>query len=289
MPLPRAPVALAAAPHAPPTRPLDRFDLYEICVQSPERDARVCRALHGGRPTILRDDFAGPGAVARAWAALAPSHRAVAVDRDPRPLRACDAASRVRAIVTDVRRTRARADVIAALNYAVCEFHARTELLAYLRAARRSLRPGGILVADLYGGQVGVRPGAWTRAHHGPAGERIRYTWEQRSIDELSGLVRNAIHFNVQPDRRPRVGARGARQMRDAFVYDWRLWSIPELREAMLEADFVRTDIHLRAAGAIDEHGDPHCARVRSAADLGRAWSVFVVGRTSACRAIGSP
>lgn len=44
-------------------------------------------------------------------------------------------------------------DMIAALNYALCYFHSRAALLAYLRICLRTLKPAtGVLVCDLFGG-----------------------------------------------------------------------------------------------------------------------------------------
>jgi hypothetical protein len=69
--------------------------------------------------------------------------------------------------------------------------------------------------------------------------------WEQREVDAHSGRVVDAMHFRVERD------GEIVASIEDAFVYRWRLWSVPELREAMLEAGFatteVREDLHGRA------------------------------------------
>jgi hypothetical protein len=41
-----------------------------------------------------------------------------------------------------------------------------------------------------------------------------------------------------------------------AFEYHWRLWSIAELREAMLEAGFESVDVYDRIGNAIDGDGN---------------------------------
>ncbi|MBK8180978.1 MAG: hypothetical protein IPK67_19225 [Planctomycetes bacterium] len=43
---------------------LDRFALYELCVQAPLLQAAFLGAVHGGRPLLLREDFSGRAAPA---------------------------------------------------------------------------------------------------------------------------------------------------------------------------------------------------------------------------------
>ena len=42
--------------------------------------------------------------------------------------------------------------------------------------------------------------------------------------------------------------------LKNAFRYDWRIWSLAELRDVAAEAGFRRTDVW---AEKIDEHGEP--------------------------------
>ena len=58
---------------------MNRFDLYEWAVQAPAMQARFLRVVHAGGARVLREDFAGPAAIARAWVLLDDSHRAVAI------------------------------------------------------------------------------------------------------------------------------------------------------------------------------------------------------------------
>lgn len=255
-----------------------RFDLYEWCVQAPEMQARFLRALHGGSPRSLCEDFCGPASIARAWARLDPRYSSAGVDRDPEPIaHAMERAreqgitpAKFRAVRADVRKTTQRADAIAAFNFAVCELHDRASLLAYLRRVRRRLKKRGIFACDTYGGHDAFVPGSSSRRIRTPIGT-VGYTWEQRDADPLTARVANAIHFQL-----PR-----ARVMRDAFLYDWRLWSVMELREAMIEAGFSSTEVHLSYGEAIDGDGNPiPIAAQPGDADLDQ-YVAYVVGRVS--------
>lgn len=232
---------------------MNRFDLYELCAQAPEMEARFLVAVHGRGPVVLGEDFAGPGAVARAWLALSPDHRAVIADRDPEPLdhartraeASGSIASRLELICDDVMGVGARADVIAAFNFAMCELHTRAQLVSYLRHTVYRLNANGIFAADLYGGRDCMALGTTEKRIRTRAGD-VRYTWEQREADPATGRVVNAMHFRT-PD---------GRDLRDAFTYDWRLWSTPELRDAMREAGFRSTEVHDSYGGALDGDGN---------------------------------
>lgn len=276
-------------------RKVNRFDLYEMAVQSPEMEAQFLRAVHGDSPEVLGEDFCGPASVARAWCAVDDRARAVAVDRDPGPLehalalaRQRDASAgtaqivpRLKLLECDVSEVRERADVIAALNFAVCELHARRWLLSYLRASAFRLRAGGVFVADLYGGPDSLTPGTSEKAVPTEGGT-LRYLWEQRTADPLSARVRNSIHF-VLPGR----SSEKSRTVANAFEYDWRLWTVAELREALLEAGFHSTEVYTSYGDAVDSDGRLYVRPFATDEDPGDPDDlddnhvVYVVGRVN--------
>lgn len=222
---------------------MDRHDLYEACVQSAAQAVRFLEALHAGSPWRLHEDFAGTAAVSRAWAAQSVRHSATAVDHDASVLSRARGAPRVEPIVGDVRRVEvaeADVDVVFVGNFSIGEIGARGELVDYLRRARRRLRPGGIFVADTYGGESCFRRGGLERRHALHDGAQVHYTFEQREADPLTARVTDVLHFRVL-----RAGEVVA-EFPEAFVYRWRLWSVPELREACLEAGFDSTEVHVQ-------------------------------------------
>jgi hypothetical protein len=54
------------------------------------------------------------------------------------------------------------------------------------------------------------------------------------------------IHF-VFPD---------GSKMKDAFRYEWRLWSIPEIRELLVEAGFSKTVVYWEGTDEDSDEGD---------------------------------
>lgn len=258
--------------------PVSKFDLYELCVTEPVRLARFLRAVHGKSPRTLREDFSGSAALARYWAQSDPRASAVAVDVDSEPLGLLGGLDRVEAVRGDVLGCRRRADVIACTNFPLGYWHTRVALVKYLRHARACLNPRGVLVADTYGGRDALVPGEIIQHLVGPEDERIEYTFEQRRADPATGRVVDALSFRVTPAGRSR-----AIVFRDAFVYDWRLWSIPELTDALREAGFKGVEVHDRLGGAVEETGRASgTLRVRPIADgqeLDDNYVVYVVAR----------
>jgi len=269
----------------PATAPLDKFDLYELCVQSPDYDAKMLRAIHGHTPATLGEDFCGSGAISRAWVAHSPKAAAITVDHDAPTLAAAQArdpglkhkklAGRITYILADVLAVRDKCDIITVQNFSICELHTRSALARYLKHARTRLSPKGLFACDIYAGADCYFTGRIKRLVDGPGGEKITYTWEHRTTDPLRARVQNAIHFEI------RGGSAGKKPLRlnDAFVYDWRLWSPPELAEAMLEAGFSDVQFYPRFAEAIDDDDRYHVLPIEDSNELSDSFSVYVVAR----------
>lgn len=257
----------------------DRHELYELCVTNPGPLARFLRTVHGGRGGILREDFAGSGSLARAWAR---EHGpAIAVDRERVPLEHCKrqlAASPpehpVTVIRSDVLRCHFPADIIAATNFPLGYMHTRRALLAYLRHARKCLRTGGVLVADMYGGEDAFTSLKSSRIVRGKSGERIEYIWEQCTASAHRGRVSNAMHFAITAK-----GSRSPVVVPNAFTYDWRLWGLPELTDACLDAGFRRVEVYDRLGDAIDQDGKLYAKPLGESDSLDDNWVVYVVAR----------
>lgn len=234
----------------------DRLLLYTPAVQHGEHDLDVLegiyRSLTRRTPALLREDFCGTAAVAGEWVKRGPRRRAWAVDLDAATLAWArrrrlpalgPAAARLTLLHGDARRvTRPPVDLVLALNYSYWIFHGRAELGAYFRAARASLARGGLLCLDAFGGTDAMRAMVETRqvrASIGPGGERVpafRYVWEQAAFNPVDHRLRCRIHFRL----------RDGRELRRAFMYDWRMWTLPEIRELLAEAGFRDSLVYLQ-------------------------------------------
>jgi predicted RNA methylase len=231
--------------------------------------------VHGQSPRTLREDFSGSGALCRGWISLDPRARAIAIDSDPEPLARLKDHAAIRTVVKDVMKADDKADIVAATNFPVGYWHTRDNLLAYLKHARTCLNRKGVLVCDTYGGaDAFIAPRETSAILRAADGLRVKYTFEQVSADAATGRVIDALHFRIPAQR----GFK-ARTIRDAFVYDWRLWSIPELRDAMLEAGFRSVEVYDRLGDALDQDGNAYVRPLTPDDRLDDNYVVYVAGR----------
>jgi hypothetical protein len=255
---------------------LDRFALYERAVQCAEHEVeffrRVFRAARGRDPVTLREDFAGTAAVSVEWVRAGPEHEAWAVDHDEACLAWArehhlaslgdDERRRLHLVHDDVHAVaQRRADVVAAENFSWCVFRTRDALRTYLEAALGNLGDEGLLVLDIQGGPATQREGLTERRE---LDDGAVMEWTHERFDPVSHRVRFRMSF-----------ARGDERLDDAFSYDWRLWTLPELSELCLEAGFSRVETWWQ-----DEEGK-RAGRYRRVEEAPAAelWVAYVVAQ----------
>jgi hypothetical protein len=258
----------AAKPRVTMADLADRHELYEASVQSVEHEveflASSFKALTGRKALALREDFCGTAAAACAWVRGGRERSAVAVDIDPEVLgwgRAHHARKlkpkareRLALVEGDVRTADTRAslaglggasnpegaaDIAVAFNFSWWTFKTRAELVGYFRAVYAALAEDGVFMLDIYGGAD-----AYVEQEEDTEYSLFTYVWDQHSFDPVSARYRCYIHFRF-PD---------GSEMPEAFSYDWRLWTLPELQELLLEAGFARTVVYWQGE---DEDGEP--------------------------------
>lgn len=240
-PAPTAPPPLAAA--------ADRHLLYERAVQNPRAEIdfvdHAYRALRGRRARWLREDFCGTAAVACEWVRRRRTNSALGVDLDPAVLDwgrrhnlaalSAHQRARVRLLAQDVTTPADHPlDMVLAMNFSYWLLSGRRGLRDYFEQVRTALAPDGVFFLDAYGGYEAYRRSTEERTLDDPELGSVVYRWEQADYDPISGRLLCHIHFDF-PD--------GSRLER-AFSYDWRLWSLPEIRELLAEAGFSRVLVY---------------------------------------------
>jgi cyclopropane fatty-acyl-phospholipid synthase-like methyltransferase len=252
--------------------------LYERSVQCPEAEVDFISErfewLRGRPARALREDFCGTAAVCCEWVGRHPDNRAVGVDLDPEVLRwaarrnvaalPAEAALRVTLVEADVMTgARAAIDVVTAMNFSYWLFRERAALRRYFEAVYRDLVDDGVLFLDAYGGYDAFREIVEERAVHDDDGS-FTYIWEQARYNPIDGAMTCHIHFAF---------ADGSRLER-AFSYEWRLWTLPEIREILAEAGFRRTLVYWQGW---DEGGEPNGVfEPAESADADAGWICYI-------------
>ncbi len=258
----------------------DRHILYQLAVQSPEDDldflARLYKRLQGRTALRLREDFCGTALLCATWVKRSSKHVAEGFDLDPDTLAwgtvhnlepLGQAASRVTLHMKDVRAaSHVAPDIRIAQNFSYSIFKRRDELLEYFKAARKSLAKHGIFAIDIYGGYEATAEMEETRRVEGG----FTYVWDQARYLPGTGDYRCHIHFRF----------RDGTEMKKAFTYDWRFWSMPEIKDLLREAGFRHVDSFFEQS---DDDDDGNGVFVRD--DSGKTaedcagWIAYVIAR----------
>ena len=220
----------------------DRLALYQESVQNPDFEVDLASSYFKqrvGRPArSLREDFCGTAMLCAEWVKSHADRTATGVDIDASVLAwgrehniapLGDDAKRVRLLEADVRfPDRVRHDVVMALNYSYFCFQDRATLRGYFESVKTHLVEDGLFFLDLFGGWESQQVLVERRKQDG-----FRYVWHQAEFEPISAHFLGHIHFEF-PD---------GTKLKKAFTYDWRLWTIPELRELLAEAGFGHVEV----------------------------------------------
>jgi hypothetical protein len=255
----------------------DIHELYELSVQDPDNEIDIIRQIWSeqrGRPCCsIREDFCGTAAVAIRWVREDETHTAVGVDLDDDVLAWAQSkaseqldsteSKRLELITGDVLSTTTDpSDCLLAHNFSYYIFKQRSQVIDYYRTALSELVDDGLFILDAYGGSDSFVEMEEERDMDG-----FTYVWDQHKYDPVTGDVVNYIHFRF-PD---------GTHINRAFTYEWRLWTIPEIREMLLEAGFKKAVVYWEGTDEETEEGNGEWASV----ELGEAcegWIAYVVG-----------
>jgi hypothetical protein len=221
----------------------ERHALYEEAVQAPDVEvqfvSRTFRKLRGRAAMTIREDFCGTAVFSVAWARSDARRRAIGVDLDG-PTLEWGAANRIapagESVTSRVRIYEAnvldgvgpKTDVVVAFNFSYWIFKERDLLRQYFETARSKLVGDGLFLCDVFGGTE-----TFTEALDDRDEDGFIYEWEQVSFDAITHDFVCAIHFEL-PD--------GSR-IENAYTYEWRAWTIPELRDLLIEAGFSKVRV----------------------------------------------
>jgi cyclopropane fatty-acyl-phospholipid synthase-like methyltransferase len=256
----------------------DRHDLYQRSVQDVESEIDFIEQTWSElrlRPALrLREDFCGTANTSCEWVRRDPLHHAVGVDNDAEVLawgrdnNLCELSpgeqQRIDLLRQDVRQDRDPAfDIILAMNFSYYLFTDRQSLREYFIAARQSLVADGILFLDAYGGYEAPMVLQEPRECEG-----FTYIWDQASFNPINSEMTCHIHFEFSDKTR----------LDKAFSYHWRLWTLPEILEILVEAGFDSPVVYWEGTDEESNEGNG----IFTPAEVGDAdpgWVCYIVAQ----------
>ena len=227
----------------------DRHSLYQLAVQDVESEIdfveQTWAELRKRPAEVLREDFCGTANTACEWVRRADDHCAIGIDLDETVLewgRVNNLAQlddeqqqRIELVNDDVLEVQpGLSDITLAMNFSYYLFLERDDLRDYFMNVLEGLVSDGVFFLDAYGGYEAPMVLKEPRECEDEYGNAFTYIWDQASFNPIDSLMTCNIHFEF-PDKS---------RLENAFTYRWRLWTLPEIREILLEAGFSTVEIY---------------------------------------------
>jgi SAM-dependent methyltransferase len=253
----------------------DPHELYEASVQNVEEECsfitNTFKALRGREPLSFREDFCGTASAACHWTTLGAERTSIGVDIDTEVLDwgrknrvgqlTAEQQARIQLLESDVMQVSTdKVDTVGAFNFSYWIFQTRPLMIQYFEAIRETLKDDGVFFLDAFGGYESMEEMKEKTKY-----DDFTYIWEQARYSPITGEMDCYIHFKF-PDKS---------KLKRAFSYTWRLWTLPELKELLLEAGFKKPTIYWEGTDK-DGEGDG----VFTPDELGEAdagWIAYIV------------
>ena len=256
----------------------DIYNLYEESVQNVEFEVnfykKMFKKYHSSEAITLREDFCASAKISQEWVKSNHQNKAYAVDLDEKILKYAKENSqknlddgqlkRLRFIKADsAKYISSKVDIISACNFSYWVFKKRAMLIKYFKNSLRCLNKKGLLILDAFGGYEAHQE-LEERTKH----KNFTYVWDQHKFNPVTNDITCFIHFEF----------RDKSEIRRAFKYEWRLWSLPEIRECLSEAGFKSVDIFMQGWDyKKNEETERFYKTTRCDADPG--WLAYIIAR----------
>ena len=250
-------------------------DLYEEAVQAVDAEVEFLdetfRDLRGREAVSFREDFCGTASACCEWVRSSKKRYAIGIDnsqdvlewgRRHRLSRLSEVQrARVKLLEDDVLSVETDpVDIIGAFNFSYYIFEDRATLRGYFERCREALVDDGLLFLDAFGG-----PDAIEVQREKTKFDDFTYIWDQAEFHPVTSHIVCHIHFKF-PD---------GSKIKKAFTYEWRMWTLPELRELLLEAGFSKVRVYWEGE---DEDGEGNGEFTETeTGDSDLAWIAYIV------------
>ncbi len=254
----------------------DRHVCYEEAVQCAEAEIDIIdsifKKLKKRQASTLREDFCGTTNTSCEWIKRRNTNTAICVDLDKDVLDwakknkleklSTEQSSRISLINDNVLNVvNDPVDIVLAMNFSYWTFKERKLMIGYFKKIRNALVDDGIFFSDAYGGYE-----AFQELKEKTKNDNFTYIWDQHKYDPISGSAINHIHFKFKDGSK----------IKKAFTYEWRVWTLPEILEMLVEAGFKPT-VYWEQADEDGEGNGEFLPQTEGEADAG--WIAYIVSQ----------
>lgn len=256
----------------------DKNRLYEESVQCTDFEVnfikKIYKKYNQTRCHTLREDFCASALISAEWVKDHKKNIATAVDLDKKMI---SEAKKIRQTKLDMSQQQRmniyfgnsatfstkKVDCVLAANFSYFVFKERKSLIKYFKHAKSQLKTKGIFMLDAFGGYEAHQLLEERTKHKG-----FTYVWDQSSFNPVNHDLKCYIHFEFSDKS----------SIKRAFVYDWRLWTLPEIRDCLKEAGFHKIDIYMQGW---DEENDEESEKFYKVnkCDADPAWIAYIIAR----------
>ena len=224
----------------------NKYDLYEESVQNVDFEvefiSKIFKKKNKTACKTIREDFCASAKISSAWVQNNKDNIAYAVDLDQDILdfaketfantMSKNEFDRIKLLKGDSKTKQTpKVDCVSAFNFSYWVFKERKELIEYFKNSYKNLKDNGILMLDAFGGYEAHQE-LEERTDH----KKFTYCWDQSKFNPITNELTCYIHFEFKDGS----------SIQKAFEYNWRLWSLPEIKECLSEAGFRTIDFYMQ-------------------------------------------
>lgn len=260
---------------------LDKHALYLASVQDPLNDvlrvSKIFNTIFNKEAISFREDFSGTFALSCCWVQSSSKRMALSIDIDKETIEygienylsnlSEDEQNRLTPRVSDALVTTDNVDIIATFNFSCCLLHERKALLKYFKHAYSSLNDEGMIILDIFGGSDSEIPEVQERDidNHDYIAPFL-FEFERKDFNPISRIANYGIHFKYN----------SGEEMIDAFTYEFRMWSITEIRDLLEEAGFSSSKVFWEDCDS-EGYGNGNFYETESEENSVN-WNAYIVG-----------